>query len=94
MKHGFSFGMLLVAGCALLGGCMGPAPLPVAHWAAIDAKDAAALADASGHGRTAELAGDAKTGGGECENALVFSGAKDGLAAFDAPKGTAVTLAA
>jgi len=94
MKHGFWFGMLSVAGCALLGGCMGPAPLPIAHWAAVDAKDAAILVDASGHGRTAELAGDAKTGGGERGNALVFSGAKDGLAAFDAPKGTAVTLTA
>jgi hypothetical protein len=94
MKRGLWRSILLASGCGMMAGCMGPQPLPVAHWPVSEATGAVVLADASGHGRKAELAGDAKIVQDEHGSVLVFSGAKQGLAAFEFPKATAVTIAA
>jgi hypothetical protein len=93
MKRGFCLTVLL-AGVAALTGCVGPGPTPVAHWPIEEGNDAVAVADASGHGRTAALSGGAKIESVGHGHVLAFSGARDGMATFEAPTGTAITLAA
>jgi hypothetical protein len=59
-----------------------------------DGKEATALVDASGNGRSAHLEGNPQPGGGKNANALVFSGETANQAVFESPELTALTFAA
>ncbi|MBT3381587.1 MAG: hypothetical protein HN742_31245 [Lentisphaerae bacterium] len=82
-------GGILLTGCATM-----PNVQPVAHWTMSDPAGATVLADTSGHERTATLEGGVQTGAGMHKNAAVFPGGKEGLATFEVPPITIVTLAA
>lgn len=83
-----------VLSLGLLAGCASPSVRLVGHWRLDDAPGSAALADATGAGRSATPAAGVRLGAGEQRNAARFSGGRDAIARFAAPALTNLSVAA
>ncbi len=94
MRTGCCLVAVSVGVAGLLAGCVGPRAQPLAHWPMTEPAGAAALADVSGHCRAATLEGGAQIVRGTHGTAVSFPGTPEGLAVFEAPPLTRLSVAA